>query len=179
MQKLFSEFNKILVVSKQEKAAIGFLRDVILNPDDGKAVGISFATAGGDNKIMVARASAIVGAGLNFIMLRDTEAVGLPDEIIRVKEVMDKGIEIVGSKVVDEDGRNMGKANNYSVNLKTLKLERLYVLCSNIVKLIAKEIIIPEEDIIKIEKGKITVRSGVIKESKSVNVLAKEPQANS
>ncbi len=175
MQKLFSEFNKTLVISRQEKTAIGFLKNVILNPENGKAVGISFETPDRDNMTLVASTSAIVGTGLNFIMIDKIDSVGSPDEIIRVKEILDKGIELIDSKVIDEDGRNMGRVNNYSINLKTLRLRRLYVLSSSLIKLIAKEIIIPEEDIIKIEKNKITVRSGKIKAGKKIPALAEEP----
>jgi len=173
MQKLASEFERTTIITKRERAVLGFLRDVILNPETGDAIGLSFYVVGLKRKEMVVNALNIAGIGADFIMLESADNVSPPDEIIRIKEILDKDIEIVGSYVVDEDGRHLGKVRDWSVNLKTMRLERLYITPSSLVKLFAQDIIISANNIIKIEKGKITVRSGSVKAGKKIAGIVK------
>lgn len=173
MQKLASEFERTTIITKQERAILGSLKDVILNPETGDAIGLFFYVAGNKNRELVVNTSDVSGVGTNFIMIDSADNVSPPDEIIRIKEVLDQGIEIVGSRVVDEDGRHLGKVRDWSVNLKTMRLERLYVVSSSLVKMLAQDLIILANDIVKIEKGKIIVRSGSVKSEKKVTNVVK------
>lgn len=173
MQKLASEFEHTTIITKQERAVLGSLKDVIVNPDTGDAIGLSFYVTGAKHKVMVVNTSDITGIGTNFIMIESTDNTSEPDEIIRIKEVLDKDIEIVGSKVVDEDERHLGKVSDWSVSLKNMRLERLYVTSSSLVKMLTQDLIIPANDIVKIEKGRVIVRSGSVKSGKKVTNIVK------
>ncbi len=168
MQKLASEFHKVLITAKQEKAIVGSLDDIILNPDTGKVAGILARVPGRKGK-MAASVSAIQGIGAGFIMIDSAGSLGEQDEIVRIKEILDKEIFILGSKVIDEDGRNLGTVRDYSVNLKVMRLERIYLTSSGFLKILTRDLMIPESDIVKIEKDKITVRSGRVKSGKKVS----------
>lgn len=175
MQKLASEFERTTIITKQERTILGFLKNFIINPQTGRAIGISFQNPRGKNQIMVANTSDIVGLGTNFLMLESADSASSPSEIIRIKEILDMDIELINSKVVDEDERNLGKLRDYSINLKAMQLERLYVAPSSLVKLFASDLIISAKNIIKIEKGKIIVRSGSVKpKKKAANVIRAE-----
>lgn len=173
MQKLASEFHRTTIITKQERTVLGSLKDVILNPETGDVVGLSFYISGNKNKELVVNTSDITGVGTNFIMIDSADNVSPPDEIIRIKEVLDKDIEIFGSYVVDEDGRHIGKVRDWSVNLKSMRLERLYVISSSLVKILVQDLIILANDIVKIEKGKIIIRSGSVKSGKKVTDVVK------
>jgi len=179
MQKLASEFEKTTIITKQERTVLGSLKDIILNPETGSAIGLSFYVNGSKNKEMVVNTSDITGVGTNFIMIESVANVSPPDEIIRIKEALDKDIKIIDSKVVDEDERNLGQATDYSINLKTMKLERLYVTSSSLVKILAHDLIIPANDIISIEKDRITVRAGSVKSGKKISNMVKAPKTPS
>lgn len=168
MQKLASEFGRTAIITREERTILGSLQDVIINPENGDAIGIYFQIAGGKNKIMVANTSEIAGVGTNFIMIRSIDSASLPDEIIRIKEVLDKDIEIAGSKVIDEDGRHLGKVRDWSIDLKRMRLERLYVVSSSLIKMLAQDLIIMANDIVKIEKNRITVHGGSVKSGKKI-----------
>lgn len=179
MQKLASEFERTAIATKREKAVLGFLKDIILNPETGDAIGLLFYVAGAKGRKMVANSTDIAGVGANFIMIESADSASPPDEIIRIKEVLDKDIKIVGSYVADEDGRHLGKVRDWSVNLKTMRLERLYVTSSGLVKIFAQDLIIPANDIVKIEKDKITVRSGSVKHKKKIANMVKADKPTS
>lgn len=176
MQKLASEFGRTAIITREERTILGSLQDVIINPENGDAIGISFQVANAKNKIMVANTSDIAGVGTNFIMIRSIDSASLPDEIIRIKEVLDKDMEIAGSKVVDEDERHLGKVRDWSIDLKRMRLERLYVVSSSLIKMLAQDLIITANDIVKIEKDKITVRSSSVKAGKKIAAMAKAPK---
>jgi|GEM_PF-3382650 len=171
MQKLASQFQNISVVTSQERIVLGPLVDIIIDPANGNAVGILFKSIHGN---MVTNTRDIIGVGLNFIMIEGIEKASEPDEIIRIKEIMDQEVELVGSRVVDETGRNLGQVNDWCVNLKTMRLARLHVTSSKLFKFIRDDLIISIDDIITIEKGKITVKSGLVKSGKKISNLVKE-----
>lgn len=173
MQKISSEFESTTIITRRERTVLGSLKNIILNPETGDAIGLSFYVAGAKHKEMVVNTSAITGVGTNFIMIESIDNASLPDEIIRIKETLDLGIEIVGSRVIDEDERHLGKVRDWSVNLKTMHLERLYVTSSRLVKMLTRDLIIPANDIIKIEKDKIIVRSSSVKSGKKVANIVK------
>ncbi|RJO61569.1 hypothetical protein C4544_02440 [candidate division WS5 bacterium] len=176
MQKLSSEFNNTAVISRQEHAILGTLSDVIIHPKDKKAVGMVLETGREDIKA-VFNASDVVGIGTNFIMIKSADNLSPPDEIIRLKEILDLGIELNGSKVVDEDGRHLGKIRDWSVDLKTMYLSRLYVVSASWIKALSQDLIISGDNVIRIEKGRVIVRGGSVKSEKSANVVRKRASA--
>jgi sporulation protein YlmC with PRC-barrel domain len=173
MQKLASEFKKTIIITKQERTILGRLEDIILNPQNGKAIGLMLTVQDKKNKRAVVNTSDIAGIGTNFIMVYSIDNISPPDEIIRIREILDLGIKLVNSSVVDEDGRYLGKVRDWSVNLKTMYLARLYVVSSSLVKMFAQDIIIPKKDIIKIEKDKIMVRGSSVKSGKKITNAVK------
>jgi len=175
MQKMASDFEKTNVITKREKIILGSLQKIIINPDNGRVVGIMLRLPG-RRKPMVANTSAIVGFGMNFMMIEDMECISMPDEIIRIKEVLDRDVNIIDSTVVDEDKRNLGKVRDYSINLLEMKLARLYVRKKPFVSPFFKNFIISAENIVKIEKKKITVKSGLVKIGKRMRGKVKTPK---
>lgn len=173
MQKLASEFEKTTIITKQERVILGYLKDVIINPENKKAIGMSLKIAGRKGKEAVFNASDITGVGTNFIMIDSADNISPPDEIIRIKEVLDLEIKLVGSKVIDEDGKHLGKVRDWSVNLKTMYLARIYVVSSSLVKAFAQDLIISGSNIVKIEKNEVIVRGGSVKSKKSEVAIAK------
>lgn len=168
MQKLASDFEKMTVITKQERAVLGNLKDFVLNPETGEAIGLLVVVPKAKKKIMVVNKYDISGVGTNFLMIDSVNNLSEPDEIIRIKEVLDLDIELIGSKVVDEDGKNIGRVRDWSINLKAMHLERLYVTASVFVKMISRELLIPSESIVKIEKDKVIVKSGSVKSGKKI-----------
>jgi len=174
MQKLASEFTNTIIITRREQAVLGELEDIILNPKTKVAIGISFKLVGGKKETLVANTSDIVGLGTNFIMLESADNASPPEEIIRLKETLDLDIHLIGSRVVDENGRHLGKVNNFSVNLKNMRLERLYITSSSLVKILAKDLIIQANSILKIEKDLVTVEDGTVKTGKKITSLVGE-----
>lgn len=172
MQKLASEFVKTNVITKKERVILGSLKEVLINPDDGKAIGIMIYLAS-RRKNMVANTSSVVGFGMDFVMIESVDSISPPDEIIRIKEVLDKEIFILKSSVYSEDGHYLGKVYDYSVNLLAMKLSRIYVKKKYVLNPFPRSSIISENDIIKIEKGKIIVKSGSVKTGKDIANLVK------
>lgn len=174
MQKLSSEFNRTVIISRKEHAILGTLSDVIIHPRDKRAVGMVLDIGKKGDIKAVFNTSDVVGVGTNFIMIESADNISPPDEIIRLKEILDLGIELNGSKVVDEDGRHLGKVRDWSVDLKAMQLSRLYVVSSNWIKALSQDLIISRGNVVRIEKGRVIVSGGSLKLKESTKSAVKK-----
>ncbi len=172
MQKLVSELKKSLVITKKEQTVLGHADDFIIDPDTGKVAGISVKIPGKKEEMFV-NSSSVSGVGTIFLMIESINSLGEKDEIIRLKEILDKDIHIISADVIDEDGRRLGRVRDYSINLKTMRLERLYLTSYIFLKILSRDLMITESDIIKIEKNIIIVKGGRVKSGSKATVSLK------
>ncbi len=164
MQKFASEFKTTNVVTKREKVIVGNLFDFVINPDSGFVIGIIIEIFDKKKTKKTVNVSQVVGIGADFVMIVSLDDLAEPDEIIRIKEVLDSDIKIRNTKVYNQNNDYLGKVKDYTLNFHTMSLNRLYIRPANMLKVILEDLVIPRNDIIKIEKNRIIVRSGAIKQ---------------
>jgi sporulation protein YlmC with PRC-barrel domain len=61
------------------------------------------------------------------VVVNDQEALTDPDELIRLKDIIQLNFEIIGKPVVTSSKERIGKVSDYSVELDGLFIQKLYV----------------------------------------------------
>ena len=156
MIKLASELLLKPIVAKREGAAIGLINDLVVNPDDGGFIGIIVREGFGKNNLKTLAVKDIITISSDFILIPSYDVVGEIDEIVRIKSIIDQDIKIAKTTVVTIGGKILGKVRDYSIHLKTDKLEKIYVN-PPMMRPFAQEYIISLPQIVSIEKEQITV----------------------
>jgi sporulation protein YlmC with PRC-barrel domain len=57
----------------------------------------------------------------------DHDVLTSPEELVRLKEVMDINFSLVGKPVVTTSGQHVGKVSDFSTELETMYIQKLYV----------------------------------------------------
>ncbi len=175
MQKLASELKTNKVILRHEGALVGTIYDLVISPTDGYFLGFIIKEGFGKGKLKTLAEKDILGFNDQYILIASYDTLGDIDEIIRIKEAMEKKIPIIKSKVYTEGGIYIGRVSDYTIDFVLAHLSRLYVNSKSI-KFIVKELLIDAKHIISITKDKIIVEDSCIKEKKKSLVSLKSTE---
>lgn len=165
MIKFFTDLIGSEVLLSQERAQVGPVSDVIIDPLDGAFLGISVLDSVEKVKKVIP-AIEIKGIGSGFVLVRDFKSLTEIEDVVRIKKALETQIKILGSKVETESGQKIGKVENATINLKMLALEKLYVNPPLSISFLAKQLIIPSAKIVEIQKKKIIISDEFAKAKK-------------
>lgn len=88
------------------------------------------------------------------------------DEIVRLRDVMEAAFTPEGKSVVNESGHRLGKVEDYTINLKTFMLQKLYVHQSLMKSILFNNLVIDRTQIIDVNDKQFTVKDATAKEAK-------------
>lgn len=154
---------------KAERALVGICEDLIIDFSNGKFMGLLVREGFGKKHLKTIAEKDIEGIGQNFFLVKSYSVLGETDEIVRIKEILDKKIRILQNKVVTVSGQNLGKVYDYTLDLKTGYLSRLYVRPTALFVL-SPDYIINFSQIISIERDKIIVEDATIKSKDALSI---------
>ena len=149
-------------ITRGEGAMVGLVESLIICPDDGTLAGITIREGFGKKNLKTLSAKDILGISSEFYLVPSYEKLGDLDEIVRLKEIMDRNVPIVGNRVYTQSGNFLGKVFDYTLDLVSFKITRIYVK-PTLLGGFAKQYIIDYKNIISIEKDKIVVEDALVK----------------
>lgn len=162
MQKFAGEIKGTNVLTRREKLLVGKVTEFIINPANCFVIGLSLELNDRKKSKKVVNASSVLGLGTDFVMIESLNDIADPDEIVRIKDILDQEIQLFNARVFTEDNFYLGKVRDFTISLEMMALERLYVKPSNVIQVVLKDHIIVRNDILKVERERITVKSGKI-----------------
>jgi uncharacterized protein YrrD len=162
MIKFASEFRGKPVLLQKEKAVVGIVEDMIVNPDNGEFVGLLVREGFGKKNLKTLPEKDLVSITSGYFLISSYESLGELDEIVRLKTIIDLDIPITGTKTYTVSGKYLGKSRDYTLNMKSLRIDKIYVE-PPILSGGMRELAIAFPQIISIEKDKITVEDAFIK----------------
>jgi uncharacterized protein YrrD len=171
MQRFITEYFGKPVLLKKERAVVGIIEDFVINPDNGELLGVLVREGFGKKNQKALPKKDIEVVGKDFILINSYEQLGDIDEIVRIKQVLDKEIRIIANKVETESGQYLGRVFDYTIDFNLYSISRLYV-SNKFFGFSANQHIIANNQIIEITKEKIIVSDATIKIS-STKVAAK------
>lgn len=60
-------------------------------------------------------------------VINDHDALVEPEELVRLKEIMDIGFGLIGKQVVTVDKEKVGKVSDYATEITTMFVQKIYV----------------------------------------------------
>lgn len=167
MVKLISQLIGAKILLFQERARIGEIAEVIIDPKDGAFVGFKIFEEP-QNIIKYIAPSEIKGLGSGFVLVKDLNSLSEEGDVVRIAEVIEDSPEIIASRVYTTENEYVGKVEDATINFKLLSLEKLYVAPKMSLKFLTENLIIGAKQIVKIEKKKILIQNGNVKIKKGV-----------
>ncbi len=98
------------------------------------------------------------------IIIDDEDELTSPHDIVRFTTDLSHNYSPLGKPVVADTGRKLGTVEDYSINLETHRVQKLYIRQSLLRALFGSNLIIDRTQIIDITPKQITVRDATITE---------------
>jgi uncharacterized protein YrrD len=165
--------NKVIglpLVSAQDDKKIGAVKGLVINPENGKFLGLIVSRDklfGGKNIALIEDIKKIDD---REVIIKNENSLHSPDCI----EDSIKQIKIKNNKVITKSGDSLGEVRNFAIDLNYDTLSKIYVSGGIIEDLIRGELIIPWNQIISIKKDAITVRDIIIKSKETRKLISRE-----
>lgn len=169
MEKAYSQIIGIPVVV-EGLGKIARVSDIIIDTENGK-IACFFVNAG---KMKIITPSDILFFG-QAIIIGDPEDVIDAEDIVRVNEVINRDIRILKSKVQTQKGEVLGHIHNFIIDLKFFGLTKIVVYKSFFGLFKTQDLLISARDIVKIEKGLVTVKNKCAKQMYKESEMEKYP----
>lgn len=157
MLQLSETYTNRNILSLRTGSIIGHAYAPVVNPDNLKIVGW-YSSAKGEKDPMILPAGEVRDFIPKGIVVNDHDAITHPDDLVRLKSVIDIDYEVKGKIVASDNGKRIGKVQDYSVDSKSLYIQKLYVT-QNILKGISKgQLVIDRNQVVEITDKKIIVK---------------------
>lgn len=114
------------ILSLRTGAPIATIDAPILNPDNLKIEGF-YCTDRFNKQQLVLLYKDIRDILPDGYVVNDHEVLSEPDELVRLKKVMDINFNLVGKQVVTVDKTKVGKVGDYATETETMFIQKIYV----------------------------------------------------
>jgi uncharacterized protein YrrD len=92
------------------------------------------------------------------LVVNDHEALTEPDELVRLKEILDINFQLIGKPVITVNKEKLGKVADYAADSQSLYVQKLYVARSLLKSLSTGQLSIDRNHIVEITSRKIIVQ---------------------
>lgn len=169
-------YNKIigLPVLNLNGKTIGIVKDVIINPENGKFLGFILVPKIFGKKIFVLMNN-IKNINATKIIVKNKNKLYSFDDLNKtIKNVLQKAIKIKNNEVKTQSGDTLGKVRDFEIDLTYNILSKIFVSGGILKDLIRGELIISKNQIISISQKMIIVKDIIIRSKKTYKFINKE-----
>lgn len=147
------------ILSFQSGSPIGYIVESIVDPNSLKI--IAFRLAGPllskTNANILDVSSVREYSDLGLIIDDIDELIG-PDDVVKIKEILDLNFSLIDLKVETRKGAKLGKVIDYTVTKEDFTVQQLVVHRPIIKSLIDPELLIPRNEIVEITDYKVIIK---------------------
>lgn len=93
----------------------------------------------------------------NGIVINDHDVLTEPEELIRLKDIMDLGFELLGKPVVTVSKNRIGKVSDYATEMETMFIQKIYASQPLLKNLAGGSLSIDRSQIVEITNQKIVI----------------------
>jgi len=161
---MFIEATKLIhlpIAAVDTESKIGSIDNIIIDPENGALMGFLVSTGGILSSKKVLSAVDIRDWDPNGIVTASAENIVEIDDIVRIKEVVDNKIFLLGMPAKTEGGNGLGKVEDLLIDTDTQAVAKYYlndfagnerVISANNVVKIDKQVVF-KDDVVEIPSG--------------------------
>lgn len=160
MLRLSNSYFDRAILSLRIGGRIGTAHTPIINPNNLKIVGWYASASDGSEVILpVIEIRDFIIKGL---VVNDYTALTHPEDLVRLKQIIDLQFELIGKQVITEHKRKLGKVSDFAVDDQFV-IQKIYVNPTLFKSLTSDQLIIGRSSIIEITDKHIIVSDGLEK----------------
>ena len=162
MLKLSETFLSVPVLSLRTGGPVGTLIEPIINPNNLKVEGWFVEDRFNKDRVVLLAQDVrdILPQG---IAVNDHEVLSKPDELVRLKEILEYDFKLAGKYVTTESGQKVGKVSDYAVETESMFVQKIYVGQSILKSFGGGSLSVDRSQIIEITNRRIVIEDPVNK----------------
>ncbi len=149
------------VLSLRTGAPVATVTSIIVNPNNLKIEGwhardINRKTDG------ILLSQDIRDVVMQGFAVNDHDAISSPEDLVRLKPILDLNFELIGKPVYTEDKKRLGKVTDYAFDKNSFFIQKIYVGQSLVKSFSGGSLIVDRSQIIEITHKRITVKEASV-----------------
>lgn len=146
------------VMSLRTGGQVATTRAAIINPTNLKIEGFYVTDSMDKHKTLVLVHRDIRDVLPAGIVVNDHEVLSEPEDLIRLKEVLEWDFQLVGKIVVTENKKKLGKVTDFATEPDSMIIQKLYVVQSLVRNFAGGSLSVDRNQIVEVNRGKIIVK---------------------
>ena len=167
MLKLSNSLHNTPVMSLRTGGKVATATKPLINPNNLKIEGW-FCEDSFSKETLILLARDVRDFVPQGIAINDHGDLSDPDELIRLKDVIELDFELNGKPVVTDHKRRLGKINEYAIDTASMVIQKLYVTRPMYRSLSDSQLSIDRSQIIEITDRRVLVRDADVKVGQTV-----------
>lgn len=161
MLRVSNSFYDRAILSLRTGGKIGIADAPVINPNNLKIEGwyARDVSQKGDFVLPFGEVRDFITKGL---VVNDHDSITSPDDLIRLKPILDIKFELIGKSVVTESNKKLGKVIDYAVD-DGFYIQRIYVNPPLLRGLSGEQLLIGRTEIVEITDKQLTVSDATVK----------------
>lgn len=147
MYVLQSQLNNLPIMSLQTGKSVGTVKSPIIDRSKLELAGLFCRPLQGGPNVLLTRD--IRQISRDAVIIDSFEDFSDPKDIVRLQPILEAAYQPLGLKVVDQQGRGLGKVEDYSINIKTNLMQKLYIHQSFIRSMLFNNVLVDRTQIIE------------------------------
>lgn len=145
------------ILSLRTGGDIGHALSPLINPNNLKIEGW-YATARGERDSCILPSNEVRDIINKGIVVNDHTSLTATEDLVRMKDIINMGFELIGKQVITDQKRKIGKVSDYAVDDQSLHIKKLYVQQSLLRTMSMDQRIIDRDQIVEINNREVIVR---------------------
>lgn len=152
------------ILSLRTGGEVGTAHMPIINPDSLKVLGFYCTDKfSGDELVLLAQD---IREHINRgFVVNDHEVLVPPDDLIRMRDVLDLRFDPIGKTVISNHKRTLGKVGDYAVDNQTLCIQKIYVAPRLLKSLTGSSLSIDRSQVLEVDEKRIVVKEATSEET--------------
>ena len=164
MYALASQLHNLPVVSLQTGQAVGAVRRPIIESSNLEVMALYCQTDKSHNTDEVVLMRDIRQLASDCVIIDSVEEIEEVHEIVRLREVAEKDFNPLQKAVVNESGHRLGKVEDYTINIHSSMIQKLYVQQPLWRSILFSNLVIDRTQIIDVTPRHFMVRDASVKQ---------------
>lgn len=170
MEKYYKNIIGTAVFQDDAQRPISTIKDLVIDPESGKIIAIVIDI----NKNLVISPVDIIKWGA-VLKTHNHDTIVAGNEILRVEQVQNSDIKIMGNKVETQSKEDLGMVIDYAIDTKTYELRKIVTAKGFLGLFRYDSRLIPSSEIVEIKKNKIIVKKSKSIQKEKSKISIKEP----
>ena len=163
MYALASKLIPLPVLSLQTGANVATIKGLILDPATLETVAFTCIIPGQVGPEIALMLRDIRELALDCVIIDSEDDLTELEDIVRIKALSKNKFTLNGKVVVSDMGRRLGKVEDFTINIETNKVQKLYVQQSIIHSFFGASLIVDRTQILDVSPKQIIVREATLK----------------